>query len=422
MPANSPFRTIQQKRVVVTGLGAVTPLGLNVEESWQKAIKGISGISNITNFDTSQFDSKIAGEVKNFDPDSIIEKKDQKKMDRFIQLSLACTQQALSDSEIEFDDDLKTRTGTIIGVGMGGLPVIELQAKTYLEKGPRRLSPFFIPAVLTNLAAGQTSIRYGFSNVNYTVTSACASGSHSIGEAANYIRNGICDVMIAGGSESAISELGVGGFAAMKALSTRNDEPQKASRPWDKDRDGFVIAEGAATLVLEEYERAKARGAKIYCELTGYGVSSDAYHMTSPSVGGEGAARAMNMALADANLNSDDIGYINAHGTSTPAGDLVETEAIKKVFLKNAKSLWVSSTKSMTGHTLGAAGAIESVFSILSLHTGVVPPTINLENPSEGCDLDYVPHQAREKQILHVLNNSFGFGGTNSCLIFSKLT
>ncbi|MCB1109297.1 MAG: beta-ketoacyl-ACP synthase II, partial [Chlamydiia bacterium] len=394
---------------------------LNVKESWSKAVEGLSGIDNVTFFNTENFDSKIAGEVKGFDPSSVIDKKDIKKMDRFIQLSLASTAEALTDCGIEFTEELKQKTGTIIGVGIGGLPVIEQQNKTLIEKGPRRLSPFFIPAVLTNLAAGQTSIKYGFAGVNYTVTSACASGSHSIGEAANYIRNGLCDVMVAGGSESAISELGIGGFAAMKALSTRNDEPQRASRPWDKDRDGFIIAEGAATLILEDYEHAKKRGAKIYCELTGYGVSSDAYHMTSPSLGGEGAARAMTFALSDAKLNNEDIDYINAHGTSTPAGDAVETEAIKKTFGSHASKLWVSSTKSMTGHTLGAAGAIESVFSILALDTGRVPPTINLENPSEDCDLDYVPHQAREKNLNHVLNNSFGFGGTNSCLIFSKI-
>ncbi|MCB0391493.1 MAG: beta-ketoacyl-ACP synthase II [Bdellovibrionales bacterium] len=415
------FRQLNQRRVVVTGLGAVTPLGLNVKESWSKAVEGLSGIDNVTFFNTENFDSKIAGEVKGFDPSSVIDKKDIKKMDRFIQLSLASTAEALNDCGIEFTEELKLKTGTIIGVGIGGLPVIEQQNKTLIEKGPRRLSPFFIPAVLTNLAAGQTSIKYGFAGVNYTVTSACASGSHSIGEAANYIRNGLCDVMVAGGSESAISELGIGGFAAMKALSTRNDEPQRASRPWDKDRDGFIIAEGAATLILEDYEHAKKRGAKIYCELTGYGVSSDAYHMTSPSLGGEGAARAMTFALSDAKLNNEDIDYINAHGTSTPAGDAVETEAIKKTFGSHASKLWVSSTKSMTGHTLGAAGAIESVFSILALDTGRVPPTINLENPSEDCDLDYVPHQAREKNLNHVLNNSFGFGGTNSCLIFSKI-
>ena len=422
MSNDSPiFRTVEQRRVVITGLGALTPLGLNVAESWDKALNAKSGIEDISFFDTEKFDIKIAGEVKGFDLNTVVDKKEQKKMDRFIPLSLASTEQALKDSGLEFDENLKNRTGTIIGVGMGGLPIIEAQSKIYLERGPRRMSPFFIPAVLTNLAAGQTSIRYGFAGVNYTVTSACASGSHSIGEAANYIRNGHCDVMIAGGSEAAVSELGVGGFAAMKALSKRNEEPHKASRPWDKDRDGFVIAEGAATIVLEDYEHALKRGAKIYCELTGYGASSDAYHMTSPSIGGEGAAKAMKHCLEDAQLNVEDIDYINAHGTSTPAGDLVETEAIKKVFRNSAGKLWVSSTKSMTGHTLGAAGAIESMFSILALETGKVPPTINLENPSEGCDLDYVPLQAREKSLKHVLNNSFGFGGTNSCLIFSKL-
>ncbi|MCB9027041.1 MAG: beta-ketoacyl-ACP synthase II [Bdellovibrionaceae bacterium] len=416
------FRTIQQRRVVVTGIGAITPLGLNVSESWEKAIHGKSGVAKISLFDCENFESKIAAEVKGFELDKFVDKKDQKKMDRFIHLSLASTDEALKDSGIEFNEELNQRTGTIIGVGMGGLPIIESQHSVLLEKGPRRISPFFIPAVLTNLASGQISIRYGFGGVNYTVTSACSSGSHSIGEAANYIRNNLCDVVIAGGAEACVSVMGVGGFSAMKALSTRNDEPEKASRPWDKDRDGFVIAEGAATLVLEEYERAVKRGAKIYCELTGYGVSSDAYHMTSPSVGGVGAARAITQAIQDAQIQPEDIGYINAHGTSTPAGDLIETEAIKRAFSDSVKDLCVSSTKSMTGHTLGAAGAIESVFSIMALKNGIIPPTINLENPSEGCDLDYVPNQAREKKLKHVLNNSFGFGGTNSCLIFSSLS
>ena len=420
MDAAKP-RNLQQRRVVVTGLGTITPLGLDLITTWEGATKGQSGVAPITYFNAEKFESKIAAEVKGFDPDLVVDKKDQKKMDRFIHFSLACTEEALKDSGLEFNEELKLRTGTIIGVGMGGLPVIESQHKVYSEKGPRRISPFFIPSVLTNLAAGQISIRYGFKGVNYTVTSACASGSHSMGEAVNYIRNGLCDVMIAGGSEAAVSELGVGGFSAMKALSTRNDEPQKASRPWDKDRDGFVIAEGAATLILEDYEHALRRGAKIYCEVTGYGVSSDAYHMTTPSEGGEGASRAMKQALWNAQLSPEDIDYINAHGTSTSAGDLVETEAIKRTFTDSYKKIWVSSTKSMMGHTLGAAGAIESVLCVLALHHGVIPPTINLDNPGEGCDLDYVPHQAREKKIQHVLNNSFGFGGTNSCLIFSKL-
>ncbi len=413
--------TQTKRRVVVTGLGAVTPLGLNVSESWQKVTAGVSGIAPITLFDASNFDSKIAGEVKGFSPDSVVDKKEQKKMDRFIHLSLLSTAEALNDSGIDFDENLKQRTGTIIGVGIGGLPVIENQHEILMNRGPGRVSPFFIPAVLTNLAAGQISIKYGFSGVNYTVTSACASGSHSIGEAAQYIRNGYCDVMVAGGAEASISPLGVAGFSAMRALSTRNNEPEKASRPWDKDRDGFVIAEGAATLVLEDYERAIKRGAKIYCEITGYGMSSDAYHMTSPSPGGAGAAKAMNSALKDARLNSDQIEYINAHGTSTPTGDAIEAEAITNVFGSASSSLWVSSTKSMTGHTLGAAGAIESVFCVLALETGIVPPTLNLDNPSESCQLDFVPKTAREKSLNHVLNNSFGFGGTNSCLIFSRI-
>lgn len=342
-------------------------------------------------------------------------------MDRFILLAMAATEMALKDSGIEFTDELKENTGTIIGAGMGGLPGIESTHNTFIEKGPSRISPFFIPQVILNMAAGNISIKYGFRGPNYSVTSACATSLHSIGEAAEYIRRGSCDVMLAGGTESTVCALGVGGFAAMKALSKRNEDPAKASRPWDKDRDGFVLAEGAATLILEEYEMAKARGARIYGEITGYGVSSDAHHMTNPAPGGQGAMKAMQMALKDSKLNSSEIDYVNAHGTSTPAGDLAETMALKELFGSDAKKLWVSSTKSMTGHALGAAGAIESLFSLMSLSTGKVPPTINLDNPSEDCDLDYVPNEAREKNITHMMNNSFGFGGTNACLVFSKV-
>ncbi|MCB0422844.1 MAG: beta-ketoacyl-ACP synthase II, partial [Bdellovibrionales bacterium] len=368
-------------------------------------------------------EAKIAGEVKGFNVDDFIIKKEQKKMDRFIHLSLACTDEAIKDSGLNFEnnEELQNRSGTIIGVGIGGLPLIQEQFSVLKEKGPRRISPFFIPAVLTNLAAGQISIKYGLKGVNYTVTSACASGSHSIGEAVNYIRRGQCDVMLAGGSEGAVCEMGVGGFAAMKALSTRNDDPQSASRPWDRDRDGFVIAEGAATLVLEDMEHAVKRGAKIYCEVTGYGMSSDAHHMANPSPGGVGAAMAMINALNDAQANPEDVGYINAHGTSTPAGDEVETQAVKRVFKDHSYNLLISSTKSITGHTLGAAGAVESVFAVLSLYKGIAPPTVNLENPSEGCDLNFVPKTAIEKDFSVVINNSFGFGGTNSCLVFSKI-
>lgn len=410
-----------ERRVVVTGLSALTPLGLSVDESWSLLLKGQSGIGTIEAFDSSDLDVHIAGEVKNFNADEYVNKKDQKKMDRFIHLSLAAAKMAMDDADLSDLREMSQRVGTIVGVGMGGLPFIEKQHQTMLERGPSRLTPFFIPAVISNMASGQVSIQTGAQGPNYSVTSACASGAHSIGEAANYIRNGYCDVMIAGGTESVISPMAIGGFASMKALSTRNDSPTQASRPWDRDRDGFVLSEGSAMLILEDYEHASKRGAKIYGELTGYGVSSDAYHMTNPAPGGGGAALAMHMALKNAGLNPDQIDYINAHGTSTPVGDELETQAIKKVFGSHAANLWVSSTKSMTGHTLGAAGAIESVFSLLALDQGAVPPTINLEHPSDGCDLDYVPMTAREKSMKHVLNNSFGFGGTNACIVFSKI-
>lgn len=410
-----------QRRVVVTGMGMVSPVGTTLNASWSSLIEGKSGIAKITSFDPEKFDAQIAGEVKDFNVDEFVPKKEQKKMDRFIHFALATTQMALQDSGLELNDSVKANTGVFIGVGMGGLPLIEKNHQTLLERGPSRITPFFIPSVITNLASGQVSIQYGFQGPNYSITSACASGAHAIGEAARYIRDGLCDVMVAGGSESVVCEMAIGGFAAMKALSTRNNEPTAASRPWDKDRDGFVLAEGAATLILEDYEHAKRRGARIYCELTGYGASSDAHHMTNPAPGGAGAAQAMALALKDASLDSSKIDYINAHGTSTPVGDEIETQAIKAVFKDHAKKLWVSSTKSMTGHGLGAAGALESVISIMALTSGVVPPTINLENPSEDCDLDYVPGKARQKNLQHVLNNSFGFGGTNACLVFSKI-
>ncbi len=410
-----------ERRVVVTGMGCVSPLGLNREESWKNALNGHSGIAKITQFDASNFDVQFAGEVKGFNPDTYIPKKEQKKMDRFIHFALAATQMALQDSGLEFTDALKERTGTIVGAGMGGLPNIEQTHETLMQRGPSRISPFFIPQVIVNLAAGHISIMHGFQGVNYSVTSACATGCHSIGEATNYIRRGTCDVMVAGGAESTVSPLGIGDFAAMKALSTRNDAPEKASRPWDKDRDGFVLAEGGAILVLEEYEHAKKRGARIYGEVAGYGVSSDAYHMTNPAPGGVGAIKAMKMAAQEAGISYGDIGYVNAHGTSTPVGDAAESNAVKTLFGADAEKTWLSSTKSMTGHALGAAGAIESVFSLMALHEGKVPPTINLENPSPDCDLDYVPNTARERNLNFVLNNSFGFGGTNACLLFAKV-
>jgi len=414
--------TPPQRRVVVTGLSMITPLGLNLNETWDGLIHGRSGIGPITQFDASTYTARIAGEVKGFNPDDFVPKKEQKKMDRFIQLSLAATKMALEDASLlQLSDEDKLRTGTIIGVGMGGLPFIEAQHTTLMERGPGRVSPFFIPSVITNLASGQVSMAYGFKGPNYCVTSACASGAHALGEAADFIRQGRCDVMIVGGSEAVVTPLAIAGFASMRALSTRNDNPQAASRPWDRDRDGFVLSEGVGILILEDYEYASQRGATIYAELCGYGTSSDAYHMTSPSPGGAGAAQSMVHCLEDAHVRPEQVEYVNAHGTSTPAGDELETEALKRVFGDHAKKLWISSTKSMIGHTLGAAGAIESVICVQALKTGVVPPTINLDNPSDDCDLDYVPKVAREKKMSYVLNNSFGFGGTNCSLLFGRI-
>lgn len=413
----------EQRRVVVTGLGVVTPLGLTVADNWHGLTEGKSGIQTVTSFDVAEYDVKIAGEVKNFNPDTIIEKKEQKKMARFIHLSLLAAAEAITDSGIDFSQDelLKKRAGAFVGVGLGGLRNIEEQVQVLVQKGPSRVTPFFIPMVISNMAAGQISIKYGLKGPNYAVTSACSSGAHAIGEAVRYIRDGICDVMIAGGAESTVTPTAIAGFSSMKALSSRNEQPSMASRPFDKDRDGFVLSEGAGILILEDFERASRRGAKIYAEVTGYGASSDANHITNPHPEGEGAAFAMKLALQDAGLNPEQINYINAHGTSTPVGDGLETFAIKKVFGDHAKKLWVSSTKSMTGHTLGAAGAIESVYSILALYHQVAPPTINLDNPSSDCDLDYVPHTARQGKLNHVANNSFGFGGTNASVVFSKI-
>ncbi len=411
----------EQQRVVVTGIGAITPLGLSLPESWAQAIKGQSGVGRITKFDSTAFDVQIAGEVKGFNPDLFIEKKEQKKMDTFIHYALACAKMALADAELTISDELAPRAGAIIGVGMGGLPIIEEQFSKYKEKGPGRISPFFIPSVITNLAAGQVSIEHNLKGPNYSVTSACASGVHSLGEATNYIRNGWCDVMIAGGTEATVCEMAVGGFAAMRALSTRNDDPTKASRPWDKDRDGFVLAEGAAIFVIESLEHAEKRGARILCEITGYGISADAYHMTSPAAEHAGAQQAMRMALRDADMKPEQIDYINAHGTSTPVGDGLEAAAVAKVMGNHAERVWVSSTKSMTGHALGAAGAIEGAFCVMALRDQIVPPTINLDHPDTSTKMDLVPHEARTGKITNVLNNSFGFGGTNACMIFSKL-
>lgn len=409
------------RRVVVTGVSAITPLGLNLEETWKNALAGKSGIAPITKFNSEAFDVHFAGEVKGFNPDAFVPKKEQKKMDTFIHYALACTKMALEDAKLTITDELSTRTGCLVGVGMGGLPFIEEQYSKLLEKGPSRLSPFFIPSVITNLAAGQISIQFNVKGPNYSVTSACASGAHAIGEAAKYIADNHCDVMIAGGSEATVCQMAVGGFAAMRALSTRNDSPETASRPFDQERDGFVLAEGASLIILESLEHAEKRGARILCELTGYGVSSDAYHMTSPAPEHIGAQQAIQMALRDSGLNPSDIAYVNAHGTSTPVGDELESIALEKVFGDHAKKLWVSSTKSMMGHALGAAGAIEAMFCIMALKDQIVPPTINLHKQDPNCRLDFVPHEARSGQFKHVLNNSFGFGGTNACLIFSEL-
>ncbi len=410
-----------QRRVVVTGMGLITPLGLNLKESWQGLVNGKSGIGKITAFDASAYDAKIAGEVKGFNSDDYIAKKEQKKMDRFIHLALGATKMALDDAQLNIPENEKERVGSIIGVGMGGLPFIEAQNNILRDRGPGRVSPFFIPSVITNMASGQVTMTYGFKGPNYSVTSACASGAHAIGEAAGLIREGRCDVMVVGGTEAVVTPMAIAGFSSMRALSTRNDNPEAASRPWDRDRDGFVLSEGAGMLILEDYEYASQRGARIYAEVCGYGSSSDAYHMTSPAPGGAGAAQAMKYSLLDARLNPEQVGYINAHGTSTNAGDELETQAIKTVFGSHAKKVWISSTKSMIGHTLGAAGAIESVISIQVLATNTVPPTINLDNPSDGCDLDYVPKTAREKKMDYVLNNSFGFGGTNCSVLFGRI-
>lgn len=410
-----------QKRVVVTGMGVISPLGNTLSETWNNALNGVSGVDHITKFDASNYDVRFAGEVKNFNPDLYIEKKEQKKMDNFIQYAIACSKMAFEQSGLQITESNSSRIGAIIGSGMGGLPIIEEQHSKLLERGPSRVSAFFIPSVITNLAAGWISMNHKIKGPSYSIASACASGVHSLGEAYNYVRFGMADAMVAGGSESTISGMAISGFANMKALSTRNDDPKRASRPWDKDRDGFVLGEGCAVFIVESLESALHRKANILCEITGYGASSDAYHITSPEPNGAGFVLAMNNALTDAEIKPEQINYINAHGTSTPMGDPIESNAVKTLLKDHAKKVWVSSTKSMTGHLLGAAGAIESAFCIQAIVNQTVPPTINLENPSPDCDLDYVANTARKGAIKHVLNNSFGFGGTNSCLVFSKL-
>lgn len=413
---------ITKRRVVITGLGLVTPLGIGVEASWNAALEGRSGIGPITHFDASESSVRIAGEVKDFDAAQYVELKEVKKMDRFIHLAMAAATMAMEDSALEITPENAERVGVIVGAGMGGLPAIEHYHKVYLEKGMRRISPFFIPMLIINLASGNISIKFGAKGPNSSVVTACATGSHSIGDAFRIIQRGEADAMIAGGTESVITPLAVGGFAVMKALSTRNDEPQKASRPFDMDRDGFVMGEGSGVLVMESLESAKARGAKIYAEIIGYGMSSDAYHITTPAPEGEGALRCMKAAIKDAEIAKEEIDYINAHGTSTKYGDELETAAIKTLFGEHAYKLCVSSTKSVTGHLLGAAGGVEAIFSVLSIYNNIVPPTANLENPDPECDLDYVPGRARQKTVNCALSNSFGFGGTNACLLFKKYT
>jgi len=413
---------MSKRRVVITGLGAVTPVGLNVKETWQNILAGKSGIAPLTVFDVSDFSVRFGGSIKDFDITTIIPRKDAKKMDKFIHYGIAAGKEAIEDSGIEITDENAQRIGVAIGAGIGGLPGIEAGYDAYLKGGPRKISPFFVPSNIINMVAGNLSIMYGLKGPNIAIATACSSGTHNIASAGRMIQYGDADVMVAGGAEMSTSKTGLGGFAAARALSTRNDDPTAASRPWDKDRDGFVLGDGAGMIVLEEYEHAVKRGAHIYAELAGSGMSSDAYHMTSPSVGGEGAARCMKNAMADAGLTADQIDYVNAHGTSTPAGDAGETQALKSAFGASAYDIAISSTKSMIGHLLGAAGGVEAVFSILAIQDQVAPPTINLDNPDPECDLDYVPHTARQMPIQVTMSNSFGFGGTNGTVIFKKLT
>ncbi len=409
------------RRVVVTGVGVVSALGTGLEKNWDALTKGQSGIAPITRFDASQLPTQIAGEVKDFNAEDWIDKKEIKKMDLFIQYAMAAADMAMADSGLQITEANAERVGVVVGSGLGGLPTIEKYHEAMAEGGYRKITPFFIPMLIINLAPGQISIKHGAKGPNLSSVSACATGTHSIGDAFRMIQRGDADAMIAGGTESTITPLAIGGFNVMKALSTRNDDPTGASRPFDKGRDGFVMAEGAGIVILEEYEAAKARGAKIYGEVCGYGLTGDAYHLTAPAPGGEGAARCMKMALSTAGVNAEEVDYINAHGTSTPFNDLYETLAIKSVFGARAKDVMVSSTKSMTGHLLGAAGGVEAIFSLLAMDRGVVPPTINYSEVDGECDLDYVPNTARDAKVRIALSNSFGFGGTNAALLFKKV-
>jgi len=414
---------VSKRRVVVTGMGMLSPVGNTVESSWKALLAGQSGIGPIEHFDTTNFGTRFAGLVKDFNCEEYMSKKEARKMDLFIQYGIAAGIQAIDDSGLTITEENATRFGVAIGSGIGGLGLIEAGHKAFTEKGPRKISPFFVPSTIINMIAGHLSIMKGLRGPNIAISTACTTGLHNIGHAARMIAYGDAEVMVAGGAEKASTELGMGGFGAAKALSTRNDEPQKASRPWDKDRDGFVLGDGAGMMVLEEYEHAKARGARIYCELVGFGMSGDAYHMTSPSADGSGGALAMEAAIRDAGITGDQIGYVNAHGTSTPAGDVAETKGIKRALGEEAaKKVLVSSTKSMTGHLLGAAGSVEAIITAMTLVDQIVPPTINLDNPDEGCDLDYVAHTARKVENMeYALCNSFGFGGTNGSLIFKKM-
>ncbi|MGO4744243.1 beta-ketoacyl-ACP synthase II [Serratia quinivorans] len=413
---------MSKRRVVVTGLGMLSPVGNTVESTWNALLAGQSGISLIDHFDTTAYATKFAGLVKNFNSEDFISRKDARKMDAFIQYGIAAGMQAMQDAQLDITEANASRIGAAIGSGIGGLGLIEENHSSLVNGGPRKISPFFVPSTIVNMIAGHLTIMYGMRGPSISIATACTSGVHNIGHAARIIAYNDADVMLAGGAEKASTPLGVGGFGAARALSTRNEDPQAASRPWDKDRDGFVLGDGAGMMVLEEYEHAKKRGAKIYAEVVGFGMSSDAYHMTSPPENGAGAALAMENALLDAGVTTSQIGYINAHGTSTPAGDKAETQAVKSVFGSDAQRVMVSSTKSMTGHLLGAAGAIESIFTVLALRDQAVPPTINLDNPDEGCDLDFVPHEARQvSDMQYTLCNSFGFGGTNGSLIFRKV-